>query len=187
MTKFKNLKPQTKSFIILFCIAIVGTYLIVMLNANPTFLRPVSNDYGSKYYGTATNTAFASERPMPPIKPVDTSGWKTYQNKQYSFNFKYDPSWTIKPGKETSDGFYLVEVDPGAKYYNIKIYVSKEGFYVFDGLPAVITSIDGLQAYDVSNLLYGIKIGPDYYTFDNGLSTSLINDFNALVRSVKFN
>ena len=185
MHKFKNLKLQTKSFIILFCIALIGTYLMVLLNANPTFLRLGLSD-NAKYYTQPTNTASASQRPMPAVKPVDTANWKTYTDKKYPLSFKYSPDWTIAPGKLTSDGYYLLEIDPGINYYNIKIYASKNGYYVLDGLPATHTTINGLQALNVSNLLYGIKAGPNYYTFDNGLSSSLINDFNALVQSVKF-
>ena len=54
------------------------------------------------------------------------------------------------------------------------------------GLPLQSDTIDGQPAVEVSNLLYGVKDGSYYYTFDVGLSTSLKPDFDALVHSVQF-
>lgn len=186
---YKNFAPQTKSFIILLGIAIVGTYLALMLASgfNPDQFN-LMNGYKAAYnppQNSVVQTAFASQT-MPTVKPVDTSAWKTYTDKQYGFSFMYDPAWTVKAGATDKDRFYVLQIDPGAKYYNIKIYVSDKSFYAMDGLPGITETIAGQPAVDVSNLLYGITKGSYYYTFDNGLSVGLIDKFNALVNSVRF-
>ncbi len=55
-----------------------------------------------------------------------------------------------------------------------------------DGLPTKTETISGENALNVSNALYGITANNLYYTFDVGLSMSLLPDFDALVHSVKF-
>jgi len=127
------------------------------------------------------NQAVAAE----PEVVVDTSNWKEYTNKTYGFSFKYNPDWQIKQFVKKGD-FNLLEIDPGKKYYNIKIYVSQNEFFAMGGLPIKETIISGLKASNVADLLYGIQKEPDYFTFDNGQSVSLKPQFNALVNSLKF-
>lgn len=189
---YKNSSPQTKSFIILFCIAAVGTYLTFMLTNGFTQSGPDDFVNGYRlYYQNPQNTglpnaAAASQPFMPQVKPVDTSAWKTYSDKQYAFSFRYDPSWSVLPGKKNKDGFYVLEIDPGQKFYNIKIFVNDKSFFALEGLSTVTQTIAGRPALNVSNLLYGMINGPYYYTFDNGLSTNMIDGFNAMVHSVSF-
>jgi hypothetical protein len=187
---FKNSAPQTKSFLILFGIAVVGVYLSFMLSNNLTGGNP-GNNYSAVYYNQTTSklagTAMASAAGLPPFKTIDTSNWKTYTEAEHGLSFKYDPAWTVLPGKTDKDGYFVLQIDPGLKFYNIKIYISKTSFFAMDGLPAVTQIIANETAINVSNLLYGIHRGAYYYTFDNGLSTNMIDGFNALVRTVKFN
>jgi hypothetical protein len=55
-----------------------------------------------------------------------------------------------------------------------------------DGLPTTTETIGGQTALNANNALYGLQANNLYYTFDIGLSMSLLPDFNALVHSVKF-
>ena len=183
-----NLSPQNKSFLILFIIAVAGTYILVNV-AKDISHGPSGSGYTQYNYQNQNNksdiVASASDRYMPPVQSIDVSNWNTYTNAQYSLTFKYKPGWSVKPAG-SQNGFYIVDVKPGSGYYNIRIYISKDGYYAIDGLPYTQTQINGYNALDVSHLLYGFKSGQYYYTFDNGLSTKLIDDFNALVHSVKF-
>ena len=179
MSKFSN---QTKSFIVLFSLAVVGTYMCAML-----WPDLASFSYKSYSY-QATPTLQNSIAPVPQkpaIPKVDTSLWKDYSNKDYGFSFKYKPDWKIKTLTSIKN-FKIIEIDPGAKYYNIKIYISPKEFYVMDGLPTKTEIIAGKEALNVSDILYGIKTDTNYFTFDIGLSLSLMSDFMALVHSVKF-
>ncbi|MDE2312096.1 MAG: hypothetical protein KGJ93_03360 [Patescibacteria group bacterium] len=189
---FKNLSPQTKSFLVLFCVAVIGTYLAVMLSpARRGKLTQMDGQsgYDSVFYNpTKVQTAQAEYRlGTPQLQTIDTSAWQTYSDNKYPLSFKYPANWKILPGKTDSEGFYVVGIDPGPRYYNINIYINSTGYYSLGNLPAVQTTIGGHEALDVSHLLYGVKAGSYYYTFDNGLSTKLIDNFNALVQSAKFN
>ena len=84
------------------------------------------------------------------------------------------------------NGFTILQVDPGPRFYNIKIYISPKEFYIMDGVPAKTETIGGQTALNADNALYGIEANNIYYTFDVGLSMSLVPDFDALVHSVKF-
>jgi len=177
----RKTSPQTKSFIILFALAVFGTYLCAALWS------------GSFSASTTPDTVITSAFPRPQMSPgnlsaapqTDTSGWKTYSNKDLKISFLYKPGWKVLPAK-TSSGFTVLQVDPGAKYYNIKIYISPKEFYVMDGLPTTQETIDGQTALNVQNALFGVYANNLFYTFDVGLSMSLVPDFDGLVHSVKF-
>ncbi len=179
MSKFS---PQTKSFIVLFSLAVVGTYLCTMLWPDLASFSYKSYTYqASPTIQNINNDAVQ----IPAIPVVDVTNWKEYQNTDYGFSFKYNPDWKVKTITTKKD-FKILEIDPGAKYYNIKIYISPKEFYVMDGLPTKTETIAGKEALNVSNILYGIKSGDNYFTFDIGLSLSLTPDFVAMVHSVKF-
>ena len=182
---FKNLSPQSKSFLILFAVALVGTYLTTMVVRHSVLLVNTGpGGYDIRYY--PQNTAQAQEPQLPTVSPVDTSSWKTYTDQSYPLSFKYDPSWKVSVGKTTTDGFYQLQIDPGSKYYNMHVYISPSKYFALDSLPGVPATVSGLPALTSANILFGVKYQNNYYTFDCGLSTNLIDQFNALVQSAKF-
>jgi hypothetical protein len=177
--------PQTKSFIVLLALAVFGTYVCLSLwsDANPSlvdYYRPITSLQQTN--AADQNTATLMENK---VSNVDTSSWKTYQDKTVNLSFKYHPDWTVKPLKE-KDGYQILEIDPGKKFYNIKIYISPSGYYALSGLPTKNDTIGGQTALNVNNMLYGVNTNGLYYTFDVGISLSLTPNFNALVHSVKF-
>ena len=172
---------ESKSFIILFLIALFGT--VFCLNLSLNLLGPVAS-YTATYRQAS---AIARQAPVAQAAPpVDPTGWKTYTNTKYGFSFLYNPDWKVLPSTMQA-GYEVFQVDPGKKYYNIKIYISTLGYYVMGGLPLQNDTIGGQPAMEINGLLYGVKDGNYYYTFDVGLSTSLKPNFDALVYSVKFN
>ncbi|MCX6797217.1 MAG: hypothetical protein NTX98_01935 [Candidatus Doudnabacteria bacterium] len=187
---FKNSSPQTKSFVILLAIAIAGTYFCLLL-AKSVFKKanyqktPQDSrteqiiSYKNGQNNSLLNQANAEE------PEINTTNWKTYSDQKYKFSFKYNPEWKIKPWAK-QDGYNVLEIDPGKKYYNIKIYTSLKDFYVMGGLPTQEVLVGGEKALNVSDLLYGVKKGDYYYTFDIGLSLSLKPQFDALVKTIKF-
>lgn len=183
----KKLSPQTKSFVILLVIALVGTYVCLMLWAELIYQKggPQGDyDYGS--YKVITYTQNQQNTPTTPTPvPVNTSTWKSYSNSQYNFSFLYNPSWKVLAAKKLGD-YELIQIDPGAKYYDINVYVSPVGFYIMGGLPTTSETIGGQPALNVRNALYGITANNLYYTFDVGWSMSLVPQFDALVHSVTF-
>ncbi len=179
MSKFSL---QTKSFIVLFSLAVVGTYLC-------TLLWPDLASFSFKTYTYQVSPSIQNLNntvpQAPAIQMTDTSAWKNYSNAEYGLSFKYNPDWKIK-NVVSKNGFQIIEIDPGAKYYNIKIYISPKEFYVMDGLPTKTETIAGKSTLNVNNILYGIKTEANYFTFDIGLSLSLTPDFMAMVHSVQF-
>jgi hypothetical protein len=178
-----KISPQTKTFIALLCFAVVGAYVCLMLWSNS--VGNISNKPGDNTNTVTKNNSSAAVASAATVPPVDTSGWKSYSNKQEQLSFLYKPDWKVLPAVKKG-GFTVLQVDPGTRYYNIKIYISPKEFYVLDGLPATTETIGGQTALNIGNALYGITANNLYYTFDVGMSMSLVPDFNALVHSVKF-
>ncbi len=177
----KKISPQSKSFIILVFIAVIGSFLCLRLWAD------LLDDQVVIVHATKPKTTQNKRVEITPVQPqiVNTSTWKTYTNKDLSLSFLYKPDWKILPIK-TKAGFTVIQIDPGAKFFNIKIYISPKEFYLMDGLPTKTENIAGQEAYNVNNQLYGIKAHSLFYTFDIGQSLSLTPDFDALVNSVEF-
>lgn len=176
-----KLSPQTKSFIVLIIIALVGSYVCLWLWGQYNLKnRPSAGDKVIIYDNEAQENNNQEQTPA-----VDTSTWPTYSDKKYNLSFKHKPDWKVLPITQEK-GFDVIQVDPGKKFYNIKIYVSPKEFFAMDSLPTTGEVIAGQPALNVKDLLFGIKNGSDYFTFDIGLSLSLKPDFAAMVRSVQF-
>lgn len=115
----------------------------------------------------------------------DHSNWPGFQSAVLGLKFNHPPEWKLVAPKKEGD-FTVIELDPGKKYFNIKIYASEKQYYVMDGLPFSETLIGGKEAKNVSDFLYGVKANGYYFTFDLGRSLSLAPNFHALLESVKF-
>lgn len=178
---------QTKSFIALLLFATIGTYICIVLWGSEIYQKVGKNQavYNPANYRVSNKPTQVSQAQATAIEAIDTSTWSDYTNTDFGLNFKYKPDWKIlKP--VTKNGFTVIQLDPGSKYFNIKIYVSENSFYIMDGLPTQEETINGFKALNVNNALYGLNVNNLFFTFDVGLSMSLVPEFNALVRSVKF-
>jgi hypothetical protein len=177
-----KLSAQTKSFLILITIAVIGTYLCIILWGGLIYQK-IGYQSGANYQSTIVTAP--TQTKAPEVPQVDTANWETYENKEFNINFKHPQNWKVLAVKN-KDGFNIIEIDPGAKYFNIKLYISKVGFYIMDGLPTQEEFIGGVKALNVSNSLFGMQNKEQYYTFDLGWSTKLLPEFYALVHSVQF-
>ncbi len=175
-----KISTQSKSFIILFLIAIFGVFYSANLWSNLGGLPSGPKEIG---YNENETMKFGNSTQAP--QPVDTSTWKNFSDAKLGLSFKYKPDWKILP-VISKGGYQVLQIDPGKKFYNIKIYVSPREYYVLEGLPTTNVQIGGQPGLDVNDLLFGVKNGENYYTFDIGLSLSLKNDFVAMVKSVEF-
>lgn len=179
-----KISPQSKSFIVLFCLALVGAYTCLSL-----WNDLAGQEGGSAYSISQQTVAVPAEKTqsiLPPPAVINTQGWKTYTDKSARLVFKYPPEWKVL-APVSKGGYTVLQIDPGKKYYDIKIYISAKDYYIMSGLPAQTDTLGGQTALNVSNLLYGVQANGLYYTFDIGLSLSLKDQFNALVHSVNFN
>jgi hypothetical protein len=184
----KQISAQSKSFIVLSTIAIVGT-LCAVVYSQVTTVKRLEEKENIKAHKQGYETEENSNPAKKSAEAVDVSKWKQYTDDQHSFSFMYKPDWKVKAPVTTKDGYYLVEIDPGPRFDNIKIYVSDNNYYVMEGLPLepkVLGTSTKKPALSVSDLLYGMEDGGLYYTFDLGASLSLQPYFKAMVDSVKF-
>lgn len=186
----KKLSAQTKSFIILFTVALVGTYACLEIIQHSSLpyawsLMPSSEYHTTTYKLPNQNIAKVVNLDFPPPPPVDTTNWKTYTDPNYHFSFLYSPSWKVKPFQEGTN-FNVMEIDPGPKYYNMKVLVSPNQYFAMIGLPAHSDTIDDMPALNVENYVFGIQHNGYYFTFDVGYSLSLTPAFNTMVKSLKF-
>jgi hypothetical protein len=179
-----KISPQSKSFIALFGAAVVLTYVCLLLWANLSLSLSNTSNYAG-YNLNASKTPDAAQSQAQAVPAVDTSNWKTYTDKQDGLSFSYEPDWKVLTA-QNKNGFKILQIDPGAKYYNFKIYINPKQFYIMDGLPSKTETIDGQPALNVGNALYGILANNMRYTFDIGYSMTLIPNFDAMVHSVKF-
>ncbi len=165
VVKMKNISPQTKSFIILFVLALFGVYASLMLWGDLSYME---------YQRRMFYEQLALNNPGLPIhaaKPgMDISSWPVYTDSSHNFSFSYMPGWKILPITK-KDGYDLLQIDPGKKFYNIQIYISTKNFYPVDSSNSAVDKI---------------KAGKWYYTFYLTKSLSLVPDFNALVYSTNF-
>ena len=99
---------QSKSFIVLFLVALFGTFLC--LNLSFSLLSRQAQYRVVSYNVRPTAYAQAPIQP-PPVPPVDTSSWKTYTNTKYNFSFKYKPGWNVLAASQQA-GYTVLQVDP---------------------------------------------------------------------------
>ena len=123
--------PQTKSFIILFSIACVGVaaafYIIDWFNipvAKVLTATPSKQGAGKQIIAPPDTKA-------SPKLTTSTEGWKTYTSSEYGISFMYPPTWKVRePSK--SNGFTILTIDPGAKYDNVRIYISPSSYFALE-------------------------------------------------------
>lgn len=116
---------------------------------------------------------------------IDTADWKTYIDKNYPISFLYPKTWAIKSSVNKL-GFYDIVLNPGAKFADMHIYISKDSYVGLDSLPQTPAKIGKLRGFMVSENLVGIKVGESYYTFDGSMNNTQIDEFATLLTTVKF-
>ncbi|MBI3231665.1 MAG: hypothetical protein HYZ51_01125 [Candidatus Doudnabacteria bacterium] len=174
---------HSKSFAVLFAIAFLGaifTHLTSRQIRRPP--NPANDqDYQTVAYAPKAQANSAAE----PETIIDTADWPKYTNKKYGLTFKHDAKWKVRSIK-SKDGFYIIEVDPGARYDNFRVYISKDDYFALSGVPAEKTKIAGKEAWDLEGQVLGIKDDHTYFTFDMGSSLSLKPYFQAMLKTISF-
>ena len=187
----KNYSPQTKSFIVLFCVAIIGTYLCLILATevkwSSEYKYSVFPSSKTQVTDSSSDNSSSNTNAVVQTSAVDTSNWLTYTDSKYGFSFRYSPDWKVLPGKLVNT-YYVLEIDPGKKYYNFKIYLSRKDFHGLATAPtgSTLEIIDAQKGFNLDNSLYGVKYGDYYYTFDINKSLPISEEFYNLVHSFKF-
>lgn len=124
-------------------------------------------------------------QPETPHRLLDTTDWKSYIDKNYPISFLYPKTWKISSSINKL-GFYDIYLNPGAKFFDIHIYISPKSYAGLEGLPQTPTKVGQQTGFSVSPNLIGIKVGESYYTFDGSMNSTHTDEFNTLLSTVKF-
>ena len=173
----KHIPHSSRVFIGLLVITLLLTYVTLMLS-----------DYeANSILSTSAPLPSAQSEIQPAVeKPkLDTTEWKTYQDKNYPIAFLHPENWIVK-SSTNKQNFYDIVLNPGAKFQNIHIYVSTEGYYALDGLKQTPHQIGDRQGFIATDNLAGIKVGEYYYTFDGTMNNTQLNEFSTLLSTVTF-
>ncbi len=170
-----HIPHNTRIFIGLVIITLLVTYLAIAL----------SSSYESQLGGQSIKQKIEEQESSTQQPSVDTSKWITYTDKTYPISFNHPSSWSVITPKTDSD-FYKLALNVTESAEDINIYISKTGYLGMDGLKEKPYALGSAQGSIVNGGLIGLKKGEYYYTFDASMNPKLENEFNALVRTVKF-
>lgn len=178
----QNSNTITKSFFWLLTIAVLGSFTVLYLDFKN--VKTINNPENI-YYDNAQMDSNTINQPTISKDPnIDTSNWNEYKNALYKFSFKHDPVWKVRQ-KENNE-YNILEIDPGIKYDNFKIYISKTGYFALSNVPVQTSELAGKTAIDLDGQVLGIENDSKYFTFDLGSSISLKPYFQAMLKTVKF-
>lgn len=173
------LSPQSKSFFLVLLIAVGSIYaaLVLTREVGPVITRKAGFNASLRH-----NTSFAKAD-----APVSTKDWKQYEDSKYPLNFKYPEKWAVTTYSATDPNVgYIISVNPdGDEYDNIRVYINTKSYMAASGLTTTKTTINGIDAVTVNDMLFGIKQGNNYITFDMGTSPELLPYFKAILGTVK--
>lgn len=186
------MSAQNKSFIALLLISIFGIVFLFSKNDKLLVYNQNQNSFDQNFQVTKNKNfnEYSLVKPanafFEPESVIDTSKWNSYKNDTYGFSFIYNPNWKIIDFKKQGE-FNVLEIDPGRKYFNFKVFVSPREYYTMDGLPLLDVEINGKKAVSVSDILFGVNHNNNFFTFDLGLSLTQRHEFRAMIKSLKFN
>lgn len=179
----QKISKHSKSFAWLFGIAFFGAFLSLWINGQ--LENPASTLSPQDGYQVITYNQTQKSRDREQQTAVDTSNWREYTNEKYGLTFKYNPEWQIR-SINNRDGFYVIEIDPGLRYDNFRVFISQDDYFALSGVPVQKTRVAGREALNLDGEVLGIKDNATYFTFDMGASLSLKPYFQAMVETVEF-
>jgi hypothetical protein len=172
------LSTQNKSFFLLVFLTVGSLYTALVLTRE---INPI--------LGIASQQN-AAQQQSPQVKAdaiVDTKNWKIYEDDSYPLEFKYPENWTITTYNSTDQSIgYIIILKPNIPNAdNIRIYINNKGYVATQGLTTEKTTINGTAAITVNDMLYGMRQGDNFLTFDLGTTNELLPYFKALMQTVE--
>lgn len=163
---------STRSFILLTIIVLLTVYTAVVLSGIQS--RNVISDVNS------TN-------PINKSAQFDTTNWQQYQDTAYPLLIKFPETWTYSADITSLAGFYTVNLLPPKSKNPIRIYISDKDFVAVDNLKGNQQTIaKNLTVTNYDDLIYTIKVGDYYYTFDGTMNESIKSELSEIVRLARF-
>jgi hypothetical protein len=177
------MSPQTKSFIVLLLLAVVGSAGVLCLS------RYVNNLNALTQVSIATNASL--QKNIDNLATRNDAGnistWNDYTDDKYDISFKLPNTWMVSTYDTDYSNFHIIILDPGNNQDHIRIYVAKKGYFAADGLTKEKTKVAGIDAWSVQDILFGVKNKSAYFTFDLGSNLKLKPEFQNIISSVAFN
>jgi hypothetical protein len=183
---------QTRSFVLVFVIALACLYGSLLItreyikNANTIAEQNKGNTAGDSDTQRLISFNNAMARRLP--RTVDTTAWSEFVDTNSGLRFKYPSGWvaTLEQFDQYEQIYKITLIPSEAKDYTMDIYVSKTDYLGLSGFKPQTVKINNLSALTVDELVYALKNGELYYTFDPGDSMALHPEFKALVKTVSF-
>lgn len=175
--------PQTKSFITLIIIAAVFSGAVFYFSKYGTRPQPVLTQADTPSLSDSKDNNITKNSDLA---PTDVKNWQEYSDQNSSLSFKYPSSWEVKTHKSTNPDLDIIVIDPGNEQDHLRIYITADNYFAADGLTKQKTQVAGQEAWTVEDLLFGVKTGSEYYTFDLGSSLKLKPTLKAIISTVAF-
>lgn len=163
---------STRSFILIAFIVLLTVYTAVVL---------------TRIQMRATMNELSTVGTMPKNQQYDTSDWQKYQDPAYPISISYPETWTYSADIKTLPGFYTINLFPKDSKNSVRIYISEEDFVAVDNLKGNQQTIaKNLTVTNYQDLIYTIKVGDYFYTFDGTLADQYQAELSEIVRLARF-
>lgn len=115
---------------------------------------------------------------------VSSEDWQEYSDNYLEMSFKYPKDWQVR--NYSRESFDVIVITPSVGKDKIRIYVSDREYIGMAGLKTSTAKIGDLTGVAVDDMVYGVKQGSTYFTFDSGQDLQLIPEFTEIVKTVAF-
>jgi hypothetical protein len=162
---------STRTFILLTVIVLLTVYTAVALS-----------DIQSS---TFSKDNFA--KPAVQKSKFDIKKWQTYEDNAYPLKLLIPETWTYSADKTTLPGFYTINLVPQKSKLGVRVYISNTDFVAVDDLKGNQQTIaKNLTVTNYDDIIYTIKVGDNYYTFDGTTNESVKAELSEIVRLARF-
>ncbi len=162
---------STRTFILLTVIVLLTVYTAVALSdiQSSTFVK---DDF---------------KKPVVKKSKMDTSKWQLYNDTAYPIKLLIPETWTYSADKTTLPGFYTINLIPKNSKLGVRVYISDTDFVAVEDLKGNQQTIaKNLTVTNYDDIIYTIKVGDNYYTFDGTTNESAKAELSEIVRLAKF-
>ena len=174
--KLTHHSTPSRSFILLTFIVLCAVYAALVLTR-------INRVYEPEGDVVSTEQSTESTEIETVITDVDTSDWGDYNDDQFPLIISHPESLTVGTNTEL-EGYYIVNLSETTPRTSIKIFISDEGFAGTAALAGsdFITN-NGYAATNYDNIIYTIKVGEYFYTFDGTNAPDLQSELAEIVNS----
>ncbi|GEM_PF-1436918 len=175
--KLTHHSTPSRSFILLTFIVLCAVYAALVLTR-------INRVYEPEVEVVTTEQPTQSPQTETITTDVDTTDWEVYNDDQFPLIISHPESLTVDVNTEL-EGYYIVDLSRTTPRTSIKIFISDEGFAGTAALAGsdFITS-NGYTATNYDNIIYTIKVGEYFYTFDGTNAPNLQNELAEIINTV---